>query len=255
MARQIGGSVGLGGKNIRADVVTVQELLNFVSASQGGPPSPVAVDGLIGPETVSAVTRFQKKNIGWSDGRVDPNGDTLTRLNACADGMAGGPPAVFVPPPTLPGPAGLIDGAGPPGVGKNVRAQGPADLFVMVSVSTGSAFASTPTWTGVAFTGLVAKAQGMIWTLDDGFAILQFIPSQRTVTVPSSSIYFIGQPGPVPASSVKYYKNNPAAAPYYQAGNTNPPAMPVPPNVAEGPVTPPAPYYHMPTVSPGYSRQ
>jgi hypothetical protein len=56
----------------------------------------------------------------------------------------------------------------------------------------------------------------------------------------------------VPASSVKYSKNNPAAAAYYQAGNTIPPAKPVPWNVAEGPVTPPAPYYQNKGVSPGY---
>jgi peptidoglycan hydrolase-like protein with peptidoglycan-binding domain len=258
MAKQIGNSVGLSGQNARADVGNVQELLNRVSVGQGGPPSPIAVDGLVGPETVGAVTRFQKKNFGWSDGRVDPNGHTLARLNAYAD-MAGRAvgvrPLAFFPPPNRPDRAGLIDGAGLPGSGNSLRAQGPADLSVMVTLSTGSVFASTPTWTGPAFTGLVAKAQGMIWTLDDGFAMLQFIPSQRTVHVGSSSVYFIGQPGPVPASSVQYYKNNPSAAPYYQAGSPNAPVKPVPWNVAEGPVTPPAPYYQNKGVSPGYFNQ
>src|SRR5262245_11187080 len=262
MAKQIGGSVGQGGRNTRADVVTVQELLNRVSDSQGGPPSPVAVDGLIGPETVGAVTRFQKKNFGWSDGRVDPNGHTLARLSAYAD-MAGGanrrPHVAFLPPPSRPDPAGVIDGAGLPGSNNGLRAQPqvPADLLVEVLMSTG-AFASTPDYSGAASMGTVVQARGMFWTLEGGSAVLRLIPfSQRIIPMGSSAVYFIGQPGTVPASSVTFYKNNPAAAPYYQAGNNSAPAKPVPWNVAEGPVAPPAPYYQVKTkgVSPGYFNQ
>lgn len=93
MAKQIGGSVGLKGKNVSVDVTAVQELLNLSRGRLGGPPQPIAVDGVVGPETVSAISRFQKQNFGWSDGRVDPNGASLAKLNAIADGNGTAPPS------------------------------------------------------------------------------------------------------------------------------------------------------------------
>lgn len=98
MAKQIGGSVGLKGKNVSADVTAVQELLNLSRGRLGGPPQAIAVDGVVGPETVSAISRFQKQNFGWSDGRVDPPGTTLAKLNAIADGNGNSPPSTSASP-------------------------------------------------------------------------------------------------------------------------------------------------------------
>ena len=76
----ISASVGFGGKNLAADVRTVQKLLNAVPQIAGGPVPPLAVDGLVGPKTIAAIQRFQKAQLGWSDGRVDPGGPTIQRL-------------------------------------------------------------------------------------------------------------------------------------------------------------------------------
>lgn len=75
-------SVGLGGRNLSPDVRTVQRLLNGVPATAGGPSIPLAEDGLVGPKTISAITAYQKRQLGWGDGRVDPDGPTLRRLQA-----------------------------------------------------------------------------------------------------------------------------------------------------------------------------
>jgi hypothetical protein len=80
----ISASVGLGGKNLAADVRTVQELLNAVPTPSGGPMPLLAVDGLIGPKTNGAIQRFQRTQFGWADGRADPGGPTITRLNSIA---------------------------------------------------------------------------------------------------------------------------------------------------------------------------
>ena len=38
------------------------------------------VDGVSGPKTVAAIIAFQKANVPWTDGRVDPNKKTLEAL-------------------------------------------------------------------------------------------------------------------------------------------------------------------------------
>jgi hypothetical protein len=84
MARMIGSSVGrMGGKNLPMDVITVQQLLDQVPAHQGGPVPLLDVDGLCGPKTIAAIQKFQLHHFGWSiaDGRVDPGGPTLAKLN------------------------------------------------------------------------------------------------------------------------------------------------------------------------------
>jgi peptidoglycan hydrolase-like protein with peptidoglycan-binding domain len=249
MATQIGGSVGLGGKNFRADVQAVQELLNRVKVGQGGPLSPVAVDGMFGPETVGAITRFQKQNFSWGDGRVDPNGQTLARLNACADGAApgavGGPPAAFGPPTTPSDPNGVIDGAAPPGSGK--AAKTPAgDDSVRVVMIVGTAICNNPNWHGGVYPGLILKPEGFIQVLgDDSLVMLEYLPSHRLVQLSAAMPYYVlGVPAPVPPAP--YTKNNPKAAPYYQAGNKSPLSKPIPWNAVEGPCKPPAPYYQVP---------
>jgi len=251
MAIQIGGSVGLGGKNFRADVQAVQELLNRVKVGQGGPPAPVAVDGLVGPETVGAITRFQKQNFGWGDGRVDPNGQTLARLNACADGPVGavpvGPPVAGPATTNASDPAGVIDGAAPPGSGKGAKTPA-GDDSVRVAMIVGAALCNTPTWSGGLYPGLILKPEGFIQLLeDDSFVMLEYLPSHRLVHVPGPTVYVLGVPRLVPpAPPAPYAKNNQKAAPYYQAGNKSPLSKPIPWNAVEGPCQPPAPYYRVP---------
>ncbi len=84
MARTLNASVGrMGGKNRPEDVITVQQLLNRVPVPKGGPSTPLDVDGLCGPLTTNAIQKFQLHHFGWkgADGRVDPNGPTLEKLN------------------------------------------------------------------------------------------------------------------------------------------------------------------------------
>ena len=80
----ISAAVGAGGRNLAADVRTIQDMLNAVPKTSGGPTPPLAADGLIGPKTIAAIQRFQRTQLGWADGRVDPGGPTITRLNAIA---------------------------------------------------------------------------------------------------------------------------------------------------------------------------
>jgi hypothetical protein len=84
MTRTIFESVGrMGGKFRPKDVVTVQQLLNQVPATEGAPPVRLDVDGLCGPKTIDAIQKFQLHHFGWpgADGRVDPDGPTLQKLN------------------------------------------------------------------------------------------------------------------------------------------------------------------------------
>jgi hypothetical protein len=91
MPKTITASVGrAGGVNRPADVKVVQELLNKISIMAGGAERSLAADSLCGPRTVEAIQKFQVKQFGWAraDGRVDPKGPTLQRLNdlaGCAD--------------------------------------------------------------------------------------------------------------------------------------------------------------------------
>jgi hypothetical protein len=78
-------SVGFGGDNDPVDVCTVQYLLNCVPSANGGPAQELPVDGARHgggfTRMVDAIRRFQARIFqGWSDGRVDPNGQTLMHL-------------------------------------------------------------------------------------------------------------------------------------------------------------------------------
>ena len=90
----IGRSVGAGGANDHADVMKVQDGLNQVPPQEGRPAPLLAVDGWIGPLTTAAIIGFQKKQFpGWKpDGRVDPDGKTLRRINELVSGSV--PPEV-----------------------------------------------------------------------------------------------------------------------------------------------------------------
>ncbi|HEV2748164.1 MAG TPA: peptidoglycan-binding domain-containing protein [Allosphingosinicella sp.] len=78
----LSGSVGKGGKNLAADVIMVQQLLNEHVASLGLPT--LVVDGDNGPNTIEAIRRYQKLAVGIAapDGRIDPGGRTWTALAA-----------------------------------------------------------------------------------------------------------------------------------------------------------------------------
>lgn len=75
-------SVGVGGKNQPADVSRIQDALNRVPPTQGGPAPPLAVDSWIGPKTNAAIHKFQVFHFGAAkaDGRVDPNQYTIAKL-------------------------------------------------------------------------------------------------------------------------------------------------------------------------------
>jgi hypothetical protein len=70
-------SVGVGGANIPADVRNIQAALNDVPSGRGGPDPALKVDGICGPRTRAAITRFQQTHVAIVDSRIDPNGPTL----------------------------------------------------------------------------------------------------------------------------------------------------------------------------------
>jgi peptidoglycan hydrolase-like protein with peptidoglycan-binding domain len=76
----ISASVGNRGANLPPDVRHVQALLNGIAPDQGGPQPELKVDGIVGPFTLRAISRFQSKHLGFSDGRVDPGGRTIAEL-------------------------------------------------------------------------------------------------------------------------------------------------------------------------------
>lgn len=73
-------SVGSRGANARNDVLIVQTALNFWRSTMGF--RPIAVDGVVGPETIGAITKFQQMNRLIMDGRVDPDGRTIQLLRS-----------------------------------------------------------------------------------------------------------------------------------------------------------------------------
>ena len=84
MVQRISASVGRsGGINRAADVKIVQALLNNVPQASAGPLPKLQIDGLCGPKTIDAIQKFQTRHFGMTaaDGRVDPSGRTLAKLN------------------------------------------------------------------------------------------------------------------------------------------------------------------------------
>lgn len=79
---RIAASVGAGGANVHADVLTIQKLLNGVAAEDGGPTPTLVEDGWIGPITKGAIAAFQARQaLKVQDDRIDPDGPTMRRLN------------------------------------------------------------------------------------------------------------------------------------------------------------------------------
>lgn len=102
-AKTISESVGEKGKNLTADVMTVQQLLNGVLVPFGGPVVKLKVDGICGPKTKAAIQNFQLKQFGWAgaDGRVDPGKQTLDRLNVLNFGSVDPPKPSDGPGPSI----------------------------------------------------------------------------------------------------------------------------------------------------------
>lgn len=99
----ISASVGISSTNRANDVGVIQDALNRVSPAEGGPSPLLVRDGICGPKTKNAIQQFQLKQFGWSgaDGKINPGGQTITRLNELVGGGAkrpmdsnGGYPAV-----------------------------------------------------------------------------------------------------------------------------------------------------------------
>ena len=70
-------AVGKNAKNREADTLQIQLALNAVFPSK-----PLKVDGDCGTKTILAIERFQRRFMARPDGRIDPRGRTLRRLNA-----------------------------------------------------------------------------------------------------------------------------------------------------------------------------
>jgi len=79
MALELEGSVGVGGENQPRDVAVVEQLLRTIAAL---PPS--HAPGVCDQVLEEAITDFQRLYDERADGRVDPRGRTLGRLNAVA---------------------------------------------------------------------------------------------------------------------------------------------------------------------------
>jgi hypothetical protein len=76
---KISNSVGRGGKNLRKDVLAVQELVNVRLPI---PLRPLDVSGFCDAFTIGAIEEIQRRELHMSpaDGRVDPRGATLQYL-------------------------------------------------------------------------------------------------------------------------------------------------------------------------------
>lgn len=103
------GSVGRNGRNLRDDVMHIQNAQNRVGPVNSGPVIPLVVDGFVGPKTIKAIEDFQRVQFPTKvpDGRIDPGQRTIGRLNELLvnvptfnDEMVpatAGVPAAFVP--------------------------------------------------------------------------------------------------------------------------------------------------------------
>ncbi len=70
-------------RNLPDDVRTIQEALNqvTVNGAGGGPVPFLVVDGICGPKTNAAIVQFQRTQLNFSDGVIEPNKKTIIKLN------------------------------------------------------------------------------------------------------------------------------------------------------------------------------
>lgn len=74
MSSSLSRSVGYFGDNLFHDVIEVQYRLKSAGFSE------LIVDGNCGPKTVAAIRKFQQRFMSLPDGLVEPDGETLRRL-------------------------------------------------------------------------------------------------------------------------------------------------------------------------------
>lgn len=112
----LSGAVGAWAQNKTDDVLLVQRMLNAVPQSSGGPMPVLVADGISGPKTIGAISRYQRVAIGFADGRIDPAGKTEAALTAVLQALGllakllgdkgapppPGPPGPVTPPTTPP---------------------------------------------------------------------------------------------------------------------------------------------------------
>jgi peptidoglycan hydrolase-like protein with peptidoglycan-binding domain len=77
----ISASVGLGARNQSDDVKTIQMALNRFPVSMGGPSPKLKPDGIVGPLTAGAIEKFQRRQLGFTDQKIDPEKKTIERIN------------------------------------------------------------------------------------------------------------------------------------------------------------------------------
>ncbi len=76
-------AVGALGRNLNADVSTIQNALNRIGAGDGGAEDSLVVDGWYGSKTGGAIHRFQLRQFpGWKpDDTIEPGKKTIDRIN------------------------------------------------------------------------------------------------------------------------------------------------------------------------------
>jgi len=67
--------------NLSEDVLTIQKALNRFGPQLGGPSPKLVVDGLIGRLTIGAIEKFQTRQLGSTDSKIDPGRQTIIRIN------------------------------------------------------------------------------------------------------------------------------------------------------------------------------
>jgi peptidoglycan hydrolase-like protein with peptidoglycan-binding domain len=77
----IGKAVGLGAPNDPDDVRTIQQALNRFPESMGGPKPKLKPDGIVGRLTAGAIEKFQRRQLGFTDQKIDPDKRTINRIN------------------------------------------------------------------------------------------------------------------------------------------------------------------------------
>jgi hypothetical protein len=77
----IGKAVGLGAPNDPDDVWTIQQALNRFPESMGGPKPKLKPDGIVGRLTAGAIEKFQRRQLGFTDQKIDPDKRTINRIN------------------------------------------------------------------------------------------------------------------------------------------------------------------------------
>jgi len=77
--KRIQSAVGRNGANSGGDILVVKHLLNNVPAPSGGPATVILQRTTLN-ELITHIENFQRRQSGFADGRVDPEGTTLKRL-------------------------------------------------------------------------------------------------------------------------------------------------------------------------------